>query len=435
MSEEVQPEETGIPPESTATVQPIPPACERLAHAPNILDHLISDLNVSGEDRVAKLTYLALTSRFLDRPVSLAVKGPSSGGKSYTTEQVLRFFPVSAYYALTAMSEKVLAYTDANLKHRMIVIFEAAGMGQTASYLMRSLLSEGRLIYEVVEKTDKGLKSRCIEKEGPTGLLVTTTAASLHPENETRMLSVNVNDTPEQTRAVFHALVDEPLDPIDLAQWHALQDWLAVADHEVDIPYAKRLAALVSNAAVRMRRDFRTLLSLIKAHAILHQATRERDSKGRIIATLGDYAVVRSLVSDLMAEGIGVSVAATVRETVSAVQSLIEAKEQICSPDVTGADVARYLKLDKGTVSRRLRDAVKAGYLQNEEDRRGRPMRLSIGEPMPEDLEVLPTVERLRGCSENGEVHTSTFSGTGASPASSDGELSDVEDEDGVLVQ
>lgn len=83
--------------------------------------------------------------------------------------------------------------TEADLKHRFLVIFEAAGMmGEFASYLIRSLLSEGRIIYDVVERTASGLKPRRIEKDGPTGLLVTTTAVRLHPENETRLLSLHV---------------------------------------------------------------------------------------------------------------------------------------------------------------------------------------------------------------------------------------------------
>ena len=39
-----------------------------------------------GERRAGKLIYLAVTSRLLDRPVSVAVKGPSSGGKSFVVE-------------------------------------------------------------------------------------------------------------------------------------------------------------------------------------------------------------------------------------------------------------------------------------------------------------------------------------------------------------
>ena len=69
------------------------------------------------------------------------------------------------------------------------MLYEAAGLGSDfASYLVRSLLSEGRLSYETVEKTADGLRARLIERQGPTGLLVTTTAVKLHPENETRLI-------------------------------------------------------------------------------------------------------------------------------------------------------------------------------------------------------------------------------------------------------
>ena len=101
---------------------------------------------------------------------------------------MLDLFPASAHYALSAMSERALAYSEEPVKHRMLVIYEAAGtQGDFATYLMRSLLSEGHVRYETVEKTKDGLKARLIEREGPTGLIVTTTAVNLHPENETRM--------------------------------------------------------------------------------------------------------------------------------------------------------------------------------------------------------------------------------------------------------
>ncbi len=41
---------------------------------------------VAGETKLIRLLYLALTSRRLDKPVSVAVKGPSSGGKSHLVE-------------------------------------------------------------------------------------------------------------------------------------------------------------------------------------------------------------------------------------------------------------------------------------------------------------------------------------------------------------
>jgi hypothetical protein len=293
------------------------------------------------------------------------------------------------------MSDRALAYSNEPLKHRHLVIYEAAGMsGEFATYLIRSLLSEGRLRYETVEKTKDGLAAKVIEREGPTGLIVTTTALRLHPENETRMLSLTVTDSTEQTASVFQALADDTTDDVDLTRWQALQTWLAAGSAQVVVPFAKDLADLVPPVAVRLRRDFKTVLTLIRAHALLHQATRQKDENGSIIATIDDYAAVRELVADLVAAGVDATVRPEVRETVAAVAKLIGTG----SEEVKQADLGGTLKLDKSVISRRVADAVDGGYLRNLEDRKGRPARLVIGEPLPDEVDVLPRPERLRGC-------------------------------------
>ena len=142
--------------------------CAELAQQPRILDHFalaLESCGVVGERRTAKLLYLVGVSRLLARPVSAVVKGPSSAGKSHLTERVLQFFPCSAYYALSAMSERALAYSEESLQHRVLVVYEAVGLeGNFASYLVRSLLSEGRVRYETVEKTKDGLRPRLIRR-------------------------------------------------------------------------------------------------------------------------------------------------------------------------------------------------------------------------------------------------------------------------------
>jgi MarR family len=385
--------------EAEATSQEAWEHCSELAKAPNILERFAAELaqsGVAGEERIAKLLYLAVTSRLLQRPVSIALKGPSSGGKSHVVERVLSFFPESAYYALTAMSERTLAYSEEPIKHRFLVIYEAAGMsGDFATYLIRSLLSEGRVRYETVEKTSEGMKPRLIEREGPTGLIVTTTAVKLHPENETRLLSLTVTDTQDQTRAVMAALAEEAGEAgPDFEPWHALQTWLESAEHRVFIPYAKILADLIPPVAVRLRRDFGLLLNLIRAHALLHQASRNRDDKGRVIATIEqDYAAVRELVADLVSEGIEVTVPATVRETVEAVKRLREASS---GDPVTVVELARELKLDRSAVSRRVRNAKDRGYLRDLEENLRKPSRLVLGDDLPDDLQILPKPEDVR---------------------------------------
>jgi len=351
----------------------------------------------------AKLIYLAATSRLLARPVSVVVKALSSAGKSYTVKQALAFFPQAAYHELTAMSEKALIYDDTPLVHRMLVVYEADGIaGELASALLRTLLSEGQIKYTTVEAGKDGIVPRTIHRPGPTGLITTTTALKLHPENETRLLSVTVPDTKEQTSAVMAswALAAAGGDPVILeyAPWHDLQDWLAVDPPEISIPYAPHLAAQVPPAAVRLRRDFIAVLTLIQAHALLHRASRDTDPTGRLQATLADYAAVRELVDPLISAGVENSVTPEVRETVEAVEKLLADGNVLGEPRaVSQGEVAAHMELDKTTVSRRVKRTISEGYLRDERQR-GRESQLVLGEPLPTDKPILPTVAQLHGC-------------------------------------
>ena len=94
---------------------------------------------VSSESAaLCKLIYLAVTGRLLDRFASLAIKGPSASGKSWTIERVLKFFPDEAFYPLTAMSERALAYGTEPLSHRFLVLFEAVGLESDFASLPRA---------------------------------------------------------------------------------------------------------------------------------------------------------------------------------------------------------------------------------------------------------------------------------------------------------
>ena len=367
---------------------------EEIASNPNILDGFYEALQATGfagEERAAKLVYLVLTSRYLDRPLAAAVKGPSSAGKSALVDRVLKFFPKSACIKLTGMSEKALAYGEYSLKHKVLVIAEASGLGSgVKAYLVRSLVSEGRIDYETVESGEGGLKPRRIEREGPTGLLVTTTEHRLDPELETRMLSIPIDDSREQTRAVLlaEARGGNETEKADLRAWRAFQQ-LVPGGSSVDVPFAEHLAEKIPPIATRLRRDFLALLTLIKAHALLHHATRKRDEQGRIVATLDDYRVVRGLVADLIAQGVEARVPRGVRQVVEYVRS----QPTSASESITA--MAKELDVHKGTASRWVKQAVDMGYLINDEKRPGKRAMLRPGEPLPRDQEVLPRPEEL----------------------------------------
>ena len=381
-----------------------------LARLQRILDAVADEVRsrgLVGEERLAQTLYLVLTSRLLDKQVSAGVKGHSASGKSYTVETVTRFFPPEAYLEFTAMSERALVYSIEEYAHRTLVVYEVTALREgveddMTSYFVRSLLSEGRIVYPVtVRDKDGGFVTKTIVKEGPTNLVFTTTKTRVHAENETRILSLSTDDSREQTARVLLELADESNGDRDLEAWRDLQRWLADAEHRVTIPYARKLAQQIAPVAVRLRRDFGSLLALIRAHAVLHQHSRDRDTAGRIVATLDDYAVVRDLVADAIAEGVGSTVSDTVRETVAAVAALAS------TAGVMVRDVADKLRLDKSNVSRRLHMAADGGYLRNLEDKRGRPGRWVIGDPLPDSVDLLPnptqlatacTTPDVRGC-------------------------------------
>jgi hypothetical protein len=238
------------------------PSSEIASH-PRILDALASALRasgVAGEERTGKLLYLLLTTRFLDTPVSGIVKGPSSSGKSRIVAQVLKFFPEAAYYEWTSMSQRALAYDDESIANRFLILFEATPLKDTdAAYMMRSLLSEGRLRHMTVERENGRQQIRKIDREGPTGLISTTTAASLDPELETRCLSIPIDDSPAQTREVLIVTAREANrkgGAPDLERWIAFQKWLSTAEHRVQIPFAEDLARTIVPSTIRLRRDF-----------------------------------------------------------------------------------------------------------------------------------------------------------------------------------
>lgn len=368
------------------------------------LSDLCAEMGLVDEDLNAKLLYLAMTSRVLEKPISLVVKGTSSSGKSFTVETILKMFPDSAYYALSSMSEHALAYSKEPLSHRFLVLYEAAGLtSDFGSYLLRTLLSEGHIRYETVEKTSDGLKPKLIERDGPTGIILTTTWANLHPENETRMLSLVAKDDREQTAGVLKQLAGKRNGSVeatpDLKPWIALQRWIELSGgKKVIIPFAPLLAELANPKAVRLRRDFSKVLDLIAAHAILHQYNRETDDANHIIATLADYEAVYSLVSGLINETVKATVSNQTRETVAAVAELTRKGNPT---NVT--KISDFLKLDKSAGSRRVKVAIDDGYLQNDEDRKGHSAKIKLGEPMPEEEGILPSPEKIKAAVSPGD--------------------------------
>ena len=383
--------------------------CAGLVGDPDILARFAIDIDragFAGDTRVPKLLYLVTITRLFEQPVSAAVKGPSSAGKSFLVKKVLEFLPEAAVHAMTSSSDKSLIYLTESLAHRLLVVYEADGMGDYAQAILRSLLSEGHILYDTVVCEEGSLPTgRRIEVEGPTGFITTTTRTMLHPENETRYLSLTLPDTPEQTREVARRIGEQAAGLFVAVRpdsaWWALQEFLQAGSTTVVVPFASALVERVDVTAPRMRRDLNALFQLIKAHALLHQQTRERDGEDRIVATTTDYAAVHALVHQIYAENVEQAVPAEVRELVQAVQQMGPDGRA----DGDGVSIAQIqsklassgTSIDRTSVQRRLKRAFGGGLLIDlAGGGRGKAKRIVLGDRLDyEDGSVLPTPAEL----------------------------------------
>lgn len=360
-------------------------------------------LGLAGEAANSCILYLAITSRLLSRPISVTVKGESSAGKSYVVEKALQLFPANAYIVLTGMSKQALVYRDESFSHKTVVIFERGGM-EAADYNIRTLQSEGKIVFETVERDPATNHQQTVrvEKEGPTNFIFTTTAAQIHQENETRHWSIFVDESPEQTEAVMAKIAEtymggSRIDPDELTVWQLAQTLINPVN--VVIPYAGWLAKMIPNTPVRLRRDFTRFLALIEAIALLYQYQREvheTEQTRTVTATLEDYFLAHCLIGD---EFIATSKGRNkkVAETIDAMQRVQECKIESgeVDPVVTVSELAKELGKVNSTVSRWLKPALDNRWIEEVSEAKGpKGAEYKIGESMP-DPSPLPSVEEL----------------------------------------
>jgi hypothetical protein len=317
---------------------------------------------------------------------------PSAAGKNRAVDAALQLMPEDAYYLEKAGSARALIYSQEAFQRRIVVVAEADSIPEDgpAASAIRSLAADNCMEYEVVEKSPKTgrFETRKIRKPGPTGL-ITTSTRSLAMQLGTRVLEVSISDDPEQTRNVMKAharsVSSVNRQDVDITPYLALQRWLgAQGGQQVIIPFAGILADLVPAQAVRMRRDFRQLLTCIQAIALLYQCQRQKTPEGVIIATINDYRMARELLGPVFDSVVAEGVTAAVQATVAAIQPDEEVSEAI---------LAERLQLSKSTVHYRVTRAINGGWLMNHETRKGHAARLSRGAPLPDVKSVLPSPE------------------------------------------
>jgi len=303
---------------------------EALKKEPQLCKLRIDAVNkaVVGERKNIAVFFAALDSRLIkDSCIPgqnvLAVKnsGHYGAGKSYTLLNCLAFYPKDAYQTITTGSEKSLYYLESDLRHKCLVVMEGFQFSgergdSEIALIVRSLLSEGRIVRLVPEKNEDGrIVTREIIMEGPTSFITTTILDSLEAQLEDRMFTIHPNETSAQTEKIIEKSGDQASGGITQVANNGIKIWKVwqvfhslLEPISVVIPYAPEIASHVKKIRplpIATRWAFIKILNVIQAVACLYQFQRGRDEYGRVIAEIADYRMASQIVAKAFAENLG----------------------------------------------------------------------------------------------------------------------------------
>ena len=318
--------------ESAETIPPDPETermAEEMAADPQLLKRRIDFINengVVGERAVLAMYLNAMDSRKLKKKDvgsdALAVKnsGHYGSGKSFSLLKALQLYPAAEYCYITSGSAKSLNYIEGGMAHKALIVAEGFQYqtnnadGSELVYVTRSLLSEGKIVYQTVEKGEDE-KMVTVQKviDGPIAFITTTIMEKLEAQLEDRMFTVHSDESSDQTRGVIKETAEQakgnkrsPNEKM-MAAFQLFHGQMSVV--EVIIPYAD----LISNYIIKknkvipiaVRRAFNRSLSVIKSIACAYQYQRNRDDKGRIIADICDYHMAVQIIEQAFKESLG----------------------------------------------------------------------------------------------------------------------------------
>ena len=318
---------------------------------PKLLDRVLADmerLGCVGEREALALGYLATVSRLLDKPLGLMILARSGAGKSTVQDAVCDFVPEESLVKYTRITGQALFYKEEDaLVNKVLAIEEETG-AESATYAIRNLQSSQTLTIGAT-RTDPAtgkLRTDSYRVRGPVAIMLTTTnPEALDYETRNRFLEVTVNETHEQTARILKAQRDE--DTMEGLLRQAERDRTMrlhqnaqrlLRPLKVLNPFAGKLTYPAHG--LKMRREQKKYLTLLKSMALLHQhqrpvynAERAGVSIEYVEITKEDLARVDALAKGALARGLD-ELSAPGRSLYEEIKALVKAKGEALRKDL-----------------------------------------------------------------------------------------------------
>jgi hypothetical protein len=316
-----------------------------------------------GETRTAQVLYVVATSCILDRPLNIFVKGHSSAGKNWLVTRVLNLFPESTVVEITSASEQAWSYSRSSFRHRVVYLQER-NEGVGAMDPMRLLISEGKIVRIVPKFEGRKLVTKKRVARGPVAAISTTTKNRLQIDDETRHISIWVDESKEQTKEIVSSYAREStqLSSKERQTWRMVH---RILTKKIGIVFRlpkwfEQIAQELYVDDLRVRRYFAAFVEACRAIALIRSFQRtHHHSDGHLEVEFSDFAITALIFDQVFVESLHLG-----KGVGEATRRLVQAIADETGKPVRAKDIARKLNISMDAAYRKLRAAEQAGVIR-----------------------------------------------------------------------
>jgi hypothetical protein len=330
----------------------------------NEFQRAMKKLGLVGEEQIALVLFVVAMSCILDRPLNIFVKGHSAAGKNWSVTRVLKLFPKSAIMEITSASEQAWSYLGSASRH-CVVYLQERNDGVGAMDPMRLLISEGKLVRMVPGYEGKKLVTNKRTTYGPVAAISTTTKNRLKIDDETRHISVWVDESEEQTRRILTSQFRDTgvLSRKELETWRMVHRILRhkIGTKVVFPKWFEQVSKEVFAGDLRVRRYFPAFIEACRTVSLIRSFQPGREHRnGALEVDFADFAITTLIFDRVFVESLpplGKAAGEATRRTVEMIT------DETGKP-VRAKHLARKLNISMDQAYAKLRYAARAGVIR-----------------------------------------------------------------------
>jgi len=277
----------------------------------------------------------------------------------------LRSIPDSQVREISSSSANAWSYGDDDFAHRVIYLQEKnEDTGNV--HPLRLLISEGRIMRQVTVRAGAGFKTEKYETKGPVACISTTTEHSLAIDDETRHVSIWIDESEKQTRRIIKAEAEGQSERSqeDIGLWRNVQRVIAArAATPIEMPRwfsSDSFLRHVRADDIRVRRYFPAFTQACKTVCLIRSFSRDPAAdEGQLVVDFIDFAITATIFDRVFADSIR-----RPNDEHVATRQFVKAMVAENGGAVQAADYAVAARISLDDAYARLRDAARSGAVR-----------------------------------------------------------------------